>query len=93
MAALMKVPERELHRYLSSIKFALYRTGQPLERRAYGKIDRIGLSGTSLTFNVPTKKGRGPRPQSGPESPKRTGVSQCTYVGVAEIDQYVRTMK
>lgn len=40
----------------SSIKFALYRTGQPLERRAYGKIDRIGLSGTNLTFNVPTKK-------------------------------------
>ncbi len=40
----------------SSIKFALYRTGEPLERRAYGKIDRIGLSGTNLTFNVPTKK-------------------------------------
>ena len=40
----------------SSIKFALYRTGEPLERRTYGKIDRIGLSGTNLTFNDPTKK-------------------------------------
>ncbi|MHB8165410.1 MAG: hypothetical protein ACYDDT_01345 [Sulfuricella sp.] len=38
----------------SSIKFALYRVGEPLERRLYGKIDRIGLSGTNLTFNDPT---------------------------------------
>ena len=42
----------------SSIKFALYRMGEPLERRTYGKVDRIGLSGTSLTFNDPTKKER-----------------------------------
>jgi acetate kinase len=34
----------------SSIKFALYQTGQPLKRMLYGKIDRIGLSGTNLTF-------------------------------------------
>jgi acetate kinase len=27
----------------SSIKFALYQPGEPLERRLYGKIDRIGL--------------------------------------------------
>ena len=40
----------------SSIKFALYRTGEPLERTTYGKIDRIGLSGTSLMFNDATKK-------------------------------------
>lgn len=38
----------------SSIKFALYQTGEPLERRLYGKVDRIGLSGTNLTFNDPT---------------------------------------
>ena len=35
----------------SSIKFALYQTGEPLERRLYGKVDRIGLPGTNLTFN------------------------------------------
>ena len=39
----------------SSIKFVLYQTGDPPERRLYGKIDRIGLSGTNLTFNDPTK--------------------------------------
>ena len=39
----------------SSIKFVLYQTGNPPERRLYGKIDRIGLSGTNLTFNDPTK--------------------------------------
>jgi acetate kinase len=35
----------------SSIKFALYQTGKPLERKLYGKVDRIGLSDTSLTSN------------------------------------------
>ncbi|MEO8224235.1 MAG: acetate/propionate family kinase [Gammaproteobacteria bacterium] len=40
----------------SSIKFALYRTGASLERRTYGSIDRIGLSGTTLTFSDPDKK-------------------------------------
>jgi acetate kinase len=35
----------------SSIKFALYQTGEPLKRRLYGKVDRIGLSGTNLTFH------------------------------------------
>jgi acetate kinase len=34
----------------SSIKFALYQVGEPLKRTLYGKIDRIGLSGTNLTF-------------------------------------------
>jgi acetate kinase len=38
----------------SSIKFVLYQIGEPLERRLYGKIDRIGLSGTNLTFKDPT---------------------------------------
>ena len=38
----------------SSIKFALYQTGEPLEQKLVGKVDRIGLSGTNLTFNDPT---------------------------------------
>jgi len=38
----------------SSIKFALYQVGEPLKRGLYGKIDRIGLTGTNLTFNDPT---------------------------------------
>ena len=37
----------------SSIKFALYQAGEPLKRELYGKVDRIGLSGTNLTFNDP----------------------------------------
>ena len=39
----------------SSIKFALYQTGEPLKRGLYGKVDRIGLSGTNLTFHDPTR--------------------------------------
>jgi acetate kinase len=35
----------------SSIKFALYQVGEPLKRELYGKVDRIGLSGTNLTFH------------------------------------------
>jgi acetate kinase len=34
----------------SSIKFALFWITEPLKRGFYGKVDRIGLSGTSLTF-------------------------------------------
>ena len=34
----------------SSIKFALYLTEEPLKRKLYGKLDRIGLDGTNLTF-------------------------------------------
>ena len=33
----------------SSIKFALYEAVKPLKRGLFGKIDRIGLSGTNLT--------------------------------------------
>ena len=40
----------------SSIKFALYKIGEPLTRALYGKVDRIGLSGTNLTFNDSAKK-------------------------------------
>jgi acetate kinase len=35
----------------SSIKFALYAAVKPLRRRLHGKVDRIGLSGTNLTFH------------------------------------------
>jgi len=37
----------------SSIKFALYKVGEPLERGLFGKVDRIGLSDTNLVFNDP----------------------------------------
>ncbi|MEP6823120.1 MAG: acetate/propionate family kinase, partial [Chthoniobacterales bacterium] len=39
----------------SSIKFALYRVGEPLERGLHGKIDRIGSSGTKLALNAPNE--------------------------------------
>jgi acetate kinase len=40
----------------SSIKFALYETVKPLKRRLHGTVDRIGLSGTNLSFHdVDTK--------------------------------------
>ena len=35
----------------SSIKFALFSVGEPYERHLSGKLDRIGLSGTNLTFH------------------------------------------
>jgi acetate kinase len=37
----------------SSIKFTLYRMGDPPKRRLHGKVDRIGLHGTTLTFDDP----------------------------------------
>ncbi len=40
----------------SSIKFALYEVGEPLKRGLHGKVDRIGLSGTNLTFTDPDGK-------------------------------------
>jgi len=39
----------------SSIKFALFGTGEPLKRSLHGKVDRIGLPGTNLTFIDPTR--------------------------------------
>jgi len=35
----------------SSIKFALYKAGDPPQQQLKGKVDRIGLPGTNLTFN------------------------------------------
>ena len=46
----------------SSIKFALYRVDEPLQRKLYGKVDRIGLGGTNLTFHGPDGK---PQPSLG----------------------------
>lgn len=34
----------------SSIKFAIYEVGEPLQRGLDGQVDRIGLSGANLTF-------------------------------------------
>jgi acetate kinase len=39
----------------SSIRFAFYQVGEPLKRKLHGKIDRIGLSGTNLTFHTDGK--------------------------------------
>ena len=38
----------------SSIKFALYQTGEPLKRSLDGKVDRIGLPDTNMAFTDPT---------------------------------------
>jgi acetate kinase len=35
----------------SSIKFALYHTGETMEQGIHGSVDRIGLPGTNLTFS------------------------------------------
>jgi acetate kinase len=40
----------------SSIKFALYAEVEPLKRGLYGTVDRIGLSGTRLTFQAGDSK-------------------------------------
>jgi acetate kinase len=40
----------------SSIKFALYQAGKPVKRGLYGTVERIGLSGTNLTFHEPASK-------------------------------------
>jgi acetate kinase len=36
----------------SSVKFAVYPAGEPLKRGLYGTVDRIGMSGTNLTFHA-----------------------------------------
>ena len=43
----------------SSIKFGLYLSGEPPERTLHGKVDRIGLSGTNLTFKDAKGKPQG----------------------------------
>jgi len=44
----------------SSIRFAVYEAGDTPLRRLDGKIDRIGLNGTNLIVNDPTKKAQAP---------------------------------
>ncbi len=56
----------------SSIKFALYQAGEPLKRELHGKIDRIGLKETTLTFNDAAGKE--------PESRKLPAVDQKAAV-------------
>ncbi len=56
----------------SSIKFALYQAGEPLKRSLYGKMDRIGLSGTKLIVNDPAGK---------PQGPRHLAAGHCTAVG------------
>jgi len=43
----------------SSIKFALYQTGEPPEQSFHGSVDRIGLPGTNVTFSDSTGKQKG----------------------------------
>jgi len=45
----------------SSIRFAFYLKGETLQQRLVGKVDRIGLSGTTLTFKDSTEKPRNSR--------------------------------
>jgi acetate kinase len=45
----------------SSIRFAVYEAGETPRRRLDGKIDRIGLSGTTFTVNDPAGKPQVPR--------------------------------
>src|ERR1035437_10420308 len=40
----------------STIRFALYEEDEPLRRLLDGKVDRVGLSGTNLTFKDSTGK-------------------------------------
>jgi len=35
----------------SSIKFAVYQAGEPLQQKLHGTVDRIGMMGTTLTFD------------------------------------------
>ena len=45
----------------SSIRFAVYEAGETLRRRLKGKIDRIGLTGTSLIVKEPAERPTAPR--------------------------------
>jgi acetate kinase len=45
----------------SSIRFALYEVGEPLRLLLDGKVDRVGLSGTNLTFKESAGPAQGTR--------------------------------
>lgn len=59
----------------SSIKFALYQVGEPLKRGLHGKVDRIGLGGTNLTFTDPDG-----RPQASLSLPAADQKSAATFL-------------
>ena len=45
----------------SSIRFAVYQTGDPPKRGLQGKVDRVGSPGTTLTFDDPVRTQRDTR--------------------------------
>jgi acetate kinase len=51
----------------SSVKFALYQGTEPLQPGLHGKVDRIGLSGTSLSFNDPAGNRQAERSFTAPD--------------------------
>ena len=51
----------------SSIKFAVYREGEPLQRGLYGTVDRIGMTGTNLTFHDPSANRKDTRNLDAPD--------------------------
>jgi acetate kinase len=53
----------------SSIRFALYEEGEPLRRLLDGKVDRIGLSGTNLSFKYSTERSRSSHTIDSPHYP------------------------
>ncbi|MEO8144945.1 MAG: acetate/propionate family kinase [Betaproteobacteria bacterium] len=46
----------------SSIRFALFDASEPPRRRLHGKVDRIGLAGTNLTYKDSAEGPQEPRP-------------------------------
>ena len=58
----------------SSIRFAIFDAGKTPRRRLDGKIDRIGLSGTSLIVNDPAEKSQIPRRLAGADHRTAAGL-------------------
>ena len=61
----------------SSIRFALYDEVEPLRQRLNGKLDRVGLSGTNLTFNDPSGQSQDNRTI---DSPPITALRSLSYL-------------
>ena len=63
MATIVKSPPRipvapsilTINAGSSSIKFAVYQTAEPLQRTLHGTVERIGMGGTTLTFQLRDK--------------------------------------
>lgn len=53
----------------SSIRFALYEEGEALRLLLTGKLDRVGLSGTNLTFKDSTGQSQDSRRTVAPSTP------------------------